>query len=282
MNLVISGPVDDNLRNTLVALVKPRNVVRLHARAYRLESADTASEAREAVAKLCDASRVDHAYVEAGKKLSDFKLLAMDMDSTLITIECIDEIADFAGKKKEVAAITEAAMRGEIKDFAESLRRRVALLAGTSADVLERVYAERLRLSPGALELLAAAENAGLYRLLVSGGFTYFTERLRTRFMFNAAYANVLEIRDEMLTGRVIEPIVDATAKAEFIRYTLTRLNSNRSNAIAIGDGANDIQMMNQVEMSVAYHAKHVVRKSAKYDIQFGGLDVILDFHPNE
>lgn len=278
MNLVISGPIDENLRNALVALVKPRNVVRLHARADRLENADDSQQSRAAVARLCDASRVDHAYVEPGRKLSDFKLLAMDMDSTLITIECIDEIADFAGKKKEVAAITEAAMRGEITDFAESLRRRVALLAGTSADVLERVYEERLRLSPGAKELLQAAEVAGLYRLLVSGGFTYFTERLRVNLNLDAARANILDVYRSILTGRLIEPIIDANGKSEIVDETLKNINCPRGGAIVIGDGANDIPMMASVGMSIAYHAKPKVKEKSNSSISFGGLNVLLDY----
>ncbi len=278
MNLVISGPIDDNLRNALVATVKPRNVVRLHARADRLESADDSSEAREAVAKLCDASRVDHAYVEAGKKLSDFKLLAMDMDSTLITIECIDEIADFAGKKKEVAAITEAAMRGEITDFAESLRRRVALLAGTSVDVLERVYEERLALSPGANELLKAAESAGLYRLLVSGGFTYFTDRLKKQLNLSAAYGNTFEFQNSMLTGRIIGPVIDAMGKANLVLHTLGKLDAATDDIIVIGDGANDLAMMQQTKYSVAYHAKPLVRDAVTWSIKYNGLDTLVDY----
>ena len=278
MNLVISGPIDDNLRNALVALVKPRNVVCLHARADRLESADDSPQSREAVAKLCDASRVDHAYVEHGKKLSDFKLLAMDMDSTLITIECIDEIADFVGKKKEVAAITEAAMRGEITDFAESLRRRVALLAGTSVDVLERVYEERLELSPGAIELLAAAESAGLYRLLVSGGFTYFTERLKERLNLNGAYANTLEIQDNELTGRLTGPLIDAMAKASLALQALSKLKSATEHMIVIGDGANDLPMMRKTKYSVAFHGKPLVSDAATWAIKYSGLNSLIDY----
>ncbi len=278
MNLVISGPIDDNLRSALVALVKPRRVVRLHARADRLEWADDSLPSREAVARLCDASRVDHAYVEHGKKLSDFKLLAMDMDSTLITIECIDEIADFAGKKKEVAAITEAAMRGEITDFAESLRRRVALLAGISVDVLERVYDQRLKLSPGATELLIAAEEAGLYRLLVSGGFTYFTDRLKARLGFDYAHSNRLDIDAGRLTGKVCPPIFDATQKAISVRDALSIHPAHQRKAIVIGDGANDIQMMELADTSVAFHGKSVVRTLAKYRIDFGGLDIVVDW----
>ena len=281
MNLVISGPIDDNLRNAIVALVKPRNVVRLHARADRMENADDSVEARKIVAKLCDASRVDHAYVEHGKKLSDFKLLAMDMDSTLITIECIDEIADFAGKKKEVAAITEAAMRGEITDFAESLRRRVALLAGTSADVLERVYQERLRLSPGAKILIRAAHDSQMNTLLVSGGFTYFTTRLQRDLLITDVSANALEIKNGKITGSLHGPIIDAHGKAAFVAHVISRLAISQNAVICIGDGANDILMLRTAGLSIAYHAKPIVRSSATHTIRYGGLDVILDWLPS-
>jgi phosphoserine phosphatase len=138
----------------------------------------------------------------------------MDMDSTLINIECIDEIADFAGKKAEVAAITEATMRGEIANFTESLRRRVALLNGISESVLESVYRERLRPNPGATELLGAANAAGLHTILVSGGFTFFTQRMQRDLGFTETHANTLEIQDGKLTGVVLGDIVDASGKA--------------------------------------------------------------------
>ncbi len=276
MNLVISGPIDANLRNALVALAKPRSVVRLHAQADRFEAADESAECREAVARLCEASRVDYAYVEAGAKLSDFKLLAMDMDSTLITIECIDEIADFAGKKKEVAAITEAAMRGEIADFAESLRRRVALLAGTPITVLQKVYDERLALSEGAEALMTAAQAAGIKTLLVSGGFSFFSDKLKARLGFDYSNANHLETVSGLLTGKVSSPIIDAGQKASSVQTALAFYPAEQRNAIAIGDGANDLQMMALASASIAFHAKEIVRKSTNYQINFGGLDTVL------
>ena len=276
MNLVISGPIDANLRNALVMLVKPRSVVRLNVRADRLEAVDDSPRSRVAVTNLCDAARVDHAFVKAGVKLSDFKLLAMDMDSTLITIECIDEIASFAGKKKEVAAITEAAMRGEITDFSESLRRRVALLTGTPISVLERVYEERLRLSEGAETLLSAAQRAGLKTLLVSGGFTFFSEKLKARLGFDYSSANRLEIRAGVLTGKVASPIIDSAQKASAVQAALALNQTNQSAAIVIGDGANDLLMMALAGASIAFHAKEIVRKSTNYQINFGGLDTVL------
>ncbi len=276
MNLVISGPIDGNLRNALVALVKPRNVVRLHARADRLEAADDSPQSREDVTKLCEASRVDHAYVEPGAKLSDFRLLAMDMDSTLITIECIDEIADFVGKKKEVAAITEAAMRGEITDFAESLRRRVALLAGTPMTVLEKVYEERLKLNEGAEALMTAAQAAGIKTLLVSGGFTFFSDKLKARLGFDYSNANRLETASGLLTGKVACPIIDSAQKASSVQAALAFYPTDQRNAMVIGDGANDLQMMALASASIAFHAKEIVRRSTNYQINFGGLDTAL------
>jgi phosphoserine phosphatase len=208
--------------------------------------------------------------------LSDYGLVAMDMDSTLITIECIDEIADFCGLKAEVAAITEAAMRGEIKDFSESLTRRVALLKGLDASALERVYEERLRLSPGAERMLEGARAAGLKTLLVSGGFTFFTERLKARLGLDYTNANTLEIVDGKLTGKVLGEIVDADVKARTLRETCAALKIDPKRAIAMGDGSNDLKMMAQAGLSIAFRAKPVVRQSASLAFNFVGLDGLL------
>jgi phosphoserine phosphatase len=278
MNLVISGTIDDTLRNLVVRIAKPHAIVRLHAGAYRLEEADDSEPTRVQVKTLCDSARVDHAYIEAGVRFSDFKLLALDMDSTLITIECIDEIADFAGKKKEVAAITEAAMRGEIADFGESLRRRVALLNGTPASVLEQVFDERLRLSRGAEQLIAAARESGLYIVLLSGGFTYFTERLKDMLSLDAAYGNSPEIIDGLLTGNVEFPILDSKEKANHLENTMHFIGATAEQSIAIGDGANDAKMLSKVKLSIAYHAKPALQKVALAQINFGGLDVVQDY----
>ncbi|MDO4637704.1 MAG: phosphoserine phosphatase SerB [Lautropia sp.] len=218
---------------------------------------------------------VDAANVAEGLRLTDFRLLAIDMDSTLVTMETLDEIADMAGCKAEVAAITEAAMRGEISSFAESLRRRLALLAGISESLIERVYQERLHLSPGAETLLAAARQAGLKTMLVSGGFTHFTDRLRSQLSFDYAHANRFEIVDGRLTGRVLGPIVDAAFKAEAVRAACRELGCSPRQAIAVGDGANDLDMMAVAGLSVGYHAKPVVRERATWSVRRGGLDVI-------
>jgi phosphoserine phosphatase len=211
-------------------------------------------------------------------RLADFKLIAFDMDSTLINIECIDEMADAAGRKAEVAAITEAAMRGEIPNFAESLRQRVALLAGLDSSALESVYAERLRLSPGADRLLSVSHSAGLKTLLVSGGFTFFTDRLRDRLDLTFTHANQLEIIDGKLTGRVLGQIVDADAKAAELQRVCRQLGVSLDRSIAIGDGANDLKMLGLAGLGVAYHAKPVVAAQADTAIQYGGLDRLLNF----
>ncbi|RCX11517.1 phosphoserine phosphatase SerB [Extensimonas vulgaris] len=214
-------------------------------------------------------------------RLADYRLIAFDMDSTLINIECVDEIADAVGRKAEVAAITEAAMRGEIADFKESLRRRVALLRGVRVADMERIYAERLRLNPGAQELIAAARAAGLKTLLVSGGFTFFAERVAARLGIDFARANVLELADGQLTGRMVDQpwgdIVDGAMKRDTLLATCAQLGCAGAQAIAVGDGANDLPMMAAAGLAVAYHAKPVVRTQAHVAIDEGGLDRLLE-----
>ena len=214
-------------------------------------------------------------------KLSDFKLIAFDMDSTLINLECVDEIADAAGRKAEVAAITEAAMRGEITDYKESLRRRVALLKGVSVASMEQVYHQRLKLNPGAATLAAACKRAGLKLLLVSGGFTFFTNRIRDRLDIDYTRANVLEVSDGLLTGHMVtQPwgdICDGDEKRKMLLETCARLGIAPEQAIAMGDGANDLPMMGAAGLSVAYHAKPKVREAANVAINEGGLDRLLE-----
>jgi phosphoserine phosphatase len=218
----------------------------------------------------------DLCFLDIDLQPIDIKILAMDMDSTLINIECIDEIADFTGKKAAVAQITEATMRGEIKDFQESLRRRVALLEGVSADALEAVYRERLRPNPGAVELLTGANERGLYTLLVSGGFTFFTEKLRQQLGFKQAQANTLEIIDGKLTGKVLGNIVDGVAKAAYLDEACRLLGCTKANAMTIGDGANDLIMMNGSGISIAYKAKPIVKEKADAAFDRVGLDAAL------
>ena len=217
--------------------------------------------------------------------LSDFKLIAFDMDSTLINIECVDEIADAADLKAEVAAITEATMRGDIADFKESLRRRVALLRGVTVADMERVYVERLQLNPGAAELVAACKAAGLKVLLVSGGFTFFADRIRDRLGIDFTRSNVLEIESGpncgQLTGRMVNQpwgdICDGAEKRKMLLETCAQLGITSKQAIAVGDGANDLPMMGEAGLSVAYHAKPKVREQAMLAINQGGLDRLLE-----
>lgn len=231
---------------------------------------------REQLRSLAASFNADLCFLRSDYVVKDIRVLAMDMDSTLINIECIDEIADFTGKKSAVAEITEATMRGEIRDFKESLRRRVALLEGVHADALESVYSERLRPNPGAAELLAGANERGLYTLLVSGGFTFFTEKLRQQLGFKQTQANTLEIIDGKLTGKVLGDIVDGAAKAAYLDAACQNLGCTRANAITMGDGANDLIMMNGSGISVAYQAKPVVKEKADAAFDQVGLDAAL------
>jgi phosphoserine phosphatase len=208
--------------------------------------------------------------------LSSYKAAAFDMDSTLINIECIDEIADAVGKKAEVAAITEAAMRGEITDFKDSLRRRVALLKGVPAEALEEVYFLRLRLNPGAEVLMKALKAAGLRTMLVSGGFTHFADRVRARLDMDEAHSNTLAIEGGLLTGEVLGDIVDGEAKKQHLLRLCREIGCEPRQAIAVGDGANDLPMMGEAGLSVAYHAKPKVREQAMVGITEGGLDRLL------
>ena len=241
--------------------------------AFRLLRADATT--REAVKNHCDAVQLDFAFVPSGRTLADIGLIAMDMDSTLITIECIDEIADFVGKKAEISAITASAMRGEI-DWPESLQRRVALLAGLDESALQRVYDERLKLSPGAENLIAAAKKNGVKLLLVSGGFTFFTERLKARLNIDYAFSNALEVINGKLSGNVSGPLCDADRKARHLRETAAALSLPRERCIAIGDGANDLKMMQEAGLSVAYRAKPVVQAQATVAFNHVGLDGVL------
>jgi phosphoserine phosphatase len=221
---------------------------------------------------------VDTAYIAAGSRLADCKVLAMDMDSTLINIECIDEIAAFGGVKEQVASITEAAMRGEIKDFSDSLTRRVAFLKGLSVEVLQQVYDQKLRFNPGAEQLVSRAQQAGIKVLLVSGGFTFFTEKLKTRLNLDAAHANVLDQEHGLLTGKVTGRILDAQVKADTLTAFAQTLGAQAHQIIAIGDGANDLKMLGLAGYSVAYRAKPVVRAQANYALNFAGLDGVLNW----
>ena len=214
-------------------------------------------------------------------RLADYRFAAFDMDSTLIAIECIDEIAALAGRGEQVAAITEAAMRGEISDFRESLARRLALLAGQPLSLLDRVLCERLRFNPGAHELCAALKAAGLKLGLVSGGFTHFTRHVAAELGMDFVRANELEVRDGHLTGQVCMQawgdVVDGEQKRRFLLEHCALLGIEPAQAMAVGDGANDLPMMGAAGLSVAYCAKPRVRDAARVSINQGGLQRLLD-----
>jgi phosphoserine phosphatase len=214
-------------------------------------------------------------------QLHHFKLIAFDMDSTLINIECVDEIADAAGRKAEVAAITEAAMRGEITDYKDSLRKRVALLKGVTVAHMEEVLNNRLQLNPGAEKLVKTCQAAGMKVLLVSGGFTFFTDHVRDRLGINWTRSNVLEVINGVLTGRMVDQdwgdICDGEEKRKMLLQTCAQMGIEPSQAIAMGDGANDLPMMGVAGLSVAYHAKPKVREQAMVAIEEGGLDRLLE-----
>jgi len=233
-------------------------------------------EARVVLRDIANDHHADLAFLSPSFHPNEIKVLAMDMDSTLINIECIDEIADFTGKKAAVSEITEATMRGEIKDFKESLRRRVKLLSGVSASVLESIYRERLQPNPGAAELLSSAHERGIYTLLVSGGFSFFTEKLRLQFGLKQTQANTLEIIDGKLTGNVLGEIVDGAAKSAYLEQACKHLGVSKAQAITMGDGSNDLPMMHGSGLSIAYKAKPLVKEKADAAFDRVGLDAAL------
>lgn len=283
MNLILQGPgIARTTLQPILELIRPTRIIETGDSAQPAWRCEGVSRDDALVSELdawCLAQHIDYAFIEDGRALTDFGLVAMDMDSTLITIECIDEIADMQGLKPQVAEITEAAMRGEI-EFGESLTRRVALLKGLDAHALQRVYDERVQLSPGAENMLKTVQAAGLKTLLVSGGFTFFTDRMKQRLGLDYSHSNVLEIVDGKLTGKLIGGIVDAEEKRLTVERVCLELGIPPSRAIVMGDGANDLRMMHISGLSVAFRAKPVVRAQATIALNFAGLDGILNlFH---
>ena len=275
-DLVVQAPdIDTPALKTLARIAGATEIVALtgaETQAFRLPG----DARRDAVAAFCLEAGLDFAFVPRDRRLDRVRLVAFDMDSTLITIECIDEIADVHGIRPMVAAVTASAMRGEI-DFRASLQQRVALLRALPVAALERVYAERLALSPGAERMLAGFRRAGAQTLLVSGGFTFFTDRLKDRLGIDHTAASTLEIVDGRLTGRIIGEIVDGAVKARAFARLRDELSGDGGIAVAIGDGANDLPMLRLADVSVGYRAKPVVRVEATHAIDHCGLDAVLN-----
>lgn len=272
MYLVIQGAdIETFDLKALAKLAGASAIDRLSDTAFRLRGAQPAA----GIAEHCAAAKLDHGFVPEGRRLSDFGLLVMDMDSTLITMETIDELADMIGIKDAVAKITERAMRGEI-EYDQSLRERLALLKGLDESALQRVYDERLKFSPGAERMLETVRRAGIRTLLVSGGFSFMTERLKSRVQLDYAHSNVLEIVGGKLTGAVIGGIVNADAKRAALLKVAGELGLKREQIAGVGDGANDLKFMAECGVSIAYRAKPVVREQTSYAINHSGLDALL------
>jgi phosphoserine phosphatase len=275
VNLVLQGaPLANDALGEIAALTGAADIVNLGPGAWRLVRAAE----HAAVPAWCAQRQLDFAWVPQARRLADLRLLAMDMDSTLVTIESIDEMGDMLGIKDRVATVTAQAMRGEI-DYAESLRRRVALLAGLEEAALEQICEQRMHLSPGAEALVRACRARGIRTLLVSGGFNFFTAWLQQQLGIDAVLSNVLEIERGRLTGRVHGAIVDGRAKAERLHQEMRRLGLRREHSLAIGDGANDIPMMSEAGTSIAYRAKPAVREHATHVLDHAGLDGALHLY---
>jgi len=273
MNLIIQGlEINNSDLRDLAKLSQADGIERITGQAFRLTRANVS----EGITEHCAQAELDFAFVNPDIKLSDFKLIAMDMDSTLLAIESIDEIADMLNIKAQVAEITQQTMQGKM-NFEESLVRRTALLQGLHQDALQRVYDERVKLNPGAEIMLQKAKRAGLKTMVISGGFTFFTERIKAKLELDFAAANVLDIHDNKLTGQVRGEIIGRQGKAQVLRQVCEALNLKREQVITVGDGANDMDMMSESGVSIAYHAKPIVQNHATYSINYVGLDGITN-----
>jgi len=271
-DLIIQGAdIETADLKQLAKLSRASAIEQLDSRAFRLRGGQPA----DGIEAHAESRRLDFAFVPEERSLADFRLLVMDMDSTLITIETVDELADLVGLKDEVATITAQAMRGEI-EYDESLRKRVGLLKGLEEPALQRVYDERLKLTPGAEILLERTQSLGIRTLLVSGGFTFVTDRLKTRLKLDQCHSNLLEINDGRLTGQVIGAIVNADGKREALLKMRDDMKITREEIIGIGDGANDLKFLAESGVGVAFHAKPIVRKQTTHAINFVGLDGVL------
>ena len=275
MKLIVQGAfLSTSETASFAQMAKAFSAEQTGAKVWKFHDVEDAD--REGIAALAEILQADIAFLPDSAQLSDYKLIAMDMDGTFIQIECIDEMADLYGVKDQVAAITHASMKGEL-DFDESLNRRVALLAGLDETALQKVYDERLRLSPGAEAMLETLQNAGIRTLLVSGGFTFFTEKLKARHKLDYTRSNLLEIKDGKLTGKIIGGIVNADEKAKTLAHCCEKWGIAPKETIAIGDGANDLKMLHGAGLSIAYHAKPTVRQQAQIALDYAGLDGVVN-----
>lgn len=273
MQLIIQGTQVENYDlRALAKLARADQIKKITSQAFRLKNI----QQKDGIADYCKKANLDFAFISTNQPLSDFKLIAMDMDSTLLAIESIDEVADIHDIKPQVAEITLKTMCGEIS-FEESLTQRTALLKGLHADALQTVYDERVQLSPGAEVLLRKARNAGLKTMVISGGFTFFTDRIKKKLCLDYSAANTLEIQDNKLTGKVLGKILGREGKAEALINVCHELNIKHEQVIAIGDGANDLDMMAVAGISIAYHAKPIVQNKATYSINHVGLDGVIN-----
>jgi phosphoserine phosphatase len=280
-DLILQGPqLSSEALDTFKVVCTPERIT-LNGRAARCVAVPDDAETHKAVQGLAGYWKLDFAFVDPQLRLGDFCLLALDMDSTLVNIETLDEVAAYAGKGAEVASITEAAMRGEL-DYKQSLQRRVAMLKGVDAELLGRVYDEKLALNPGAERLISRCHLAGLKTLLVTGGFTFFTERIKTKLGIDYVRCNELVIADGLLTGEVTGPqggeIIDGDGKAQAVRDACAEIGCRTSKAIVIGDGANDLKMMQLAGISVGYRAKPAVQDQVTYALNYAGLDGVLNW----
>lgn len=273
MNLIIQGlEIENSDLRSLAKLSQADQIERITGQAFRLKNA----QPHDDIAQHCQDASLDYAFVNPNLRLSDFGLIAMDMDSTLLAIESIDEVADMNNIKQEVSEITLQTMRGEIS-FEESITKRTALLQGLHQSALQTVYDERVRLSPGAEIMLKQAKLAGLKTMVISGGFNFFTDRIKEKLALDYAAANTLGIEDDRLTGKVVGKIIGREGKAEILTRVRDELGLKREQIIAIGDGANDLDMMAEAGVSIAYHAKPIVQEKTNYSISHVGLDGVIN-----